>query len=221
MDGAFSHPVWSTDGQKLYFMRQNSRQVYSALMRGVQATAISQESPEAVPGFTMIENEQGESVLHVANSSDVGNDSVAEALIQNDKVFVRRNPGEASELITDDEGQYDRATLAPNAERVAYSSPHTGIHVLKLDGKSKPMHLGEGISPEWLGDSSGFLYRWTRRDENGTVIAGDIYLADADGSTISDLTQTPEIPEGSAAADPSSSRVAYEANGVIYVAWLR
>jgi Tol biopolymer transport system component len=76
--------------------------------------------------------------------------------------------------------------------------------------------VGKGEHPSWLPDSSGIVYDIPISD-GARVIDSDLWFAASDGSERTNLTNTPGIAESWPAVSPDGSRIAFVAEGAVYI----
>ncbi len=137
------------------------------------------------------------------------------------RVFER----EGNIYVLDEEGNAQRITgsqdrfygprLSPDERLVVYAGTETGLYISTVDGK-KTISVGKGEHPSWLPDSSGIVYDIPISD-GSKIIDGDLWFAAADGSERSNLTNTPGIVESYPSISPDGARIAFVAEGAVYV----
>ncbi|MGC8740132.1 MAG: TolB family protein [Candidatus Sumerlaeaceae bacterium] len=117
--------------------------------------------------------------------------------------------------ITSSQDRFTDPKLSPDERLVVYTAMETGLYISTVDGK-KTINVGKGENPSWLPDSSGIVYDIPLSD-GLTIIDGDLWFAAADGSERSNLTNTPGIVESYPAVSPDGGRIAFVAEGAVYV----
>lgn len=117
--------------------------------------------------------------------------------------------------ITGSQDRFFGPQLSPDGSRVAYSGTETGLYISTVDGK-QTLSVGKGEHPSWLPDSSGIVYDIPISD-GARVIDGDLWFAASDGSERTNLTNTPGIAESWPAVSPDGSRIAFVAEGAVYI----
>lgn len=230
--GEFVSPRWSPDGLELLVSRPGFIGLYTVGAHGGEITQLTNK--EGI-GFGADWTENGEIATRTndgqtqklnpdgspADSLEVEADaSRVGTFTKDDTVFYRPAPGEAPVPLTSGEDRYYGGVVSPDGKYIAYNGLHTGVYVQPLDGSAPPVSLGHGVSPRWLPDSSGVVYNVTA-DDGHNLIAGDLYLATTDGQNVSNLTQTENTVELNPAVSPDGTKVAYEADGVVYVGELQ
>lgn len=117
--------------------------------------------------------------------------------------------------ITGSQDRFYGARLSPDESLVAYAGTETGLYISSLDGK-RTISVGKGQHPAWLPDSSGIVYDIPISDGN-RLVDGDLWFAAADGSERTNITDTPGIIESWPAISPDGGRIAFVAEGAVYV----
>lgn len=230
-EGDFIAPRWSPDGLQLMFSKPGYNGLYT---RGVNGGTINQVTDREGVGFKSKWNENGEIETH-ANSGETqsfksdgtpmdavayeSDTSLVGAFTKDDTVYLRSAPGEEPRPITSGDDRYYGGVLSPDGKYIAYNGLNTGLYVQPVDGSSPAVSLGEGYSPSWLADGSGLVYNISR-DDGHNIIASDLFLTSPDGSTVSNLTQSDGASELNPVPSPDGSHIAYEIDGVVYIATL-
>ena len=80
--------------------------------------------------------------------------------------------------------------------------------VSRLDGSS-PVNLGRGSQWDWSPEGKRLVYVSAIRQDDYNVIAADIFVADADGNGVAQLSDTPEVVEDFPVWSPDGMRIAY------------
>ncbi len=228
-EGEFIAPRWSPDGLELLFSRPGYNGLYT---KGVEGGKLRELTDADHVGFKSRWNPDG-TITAQTNDGKVqqlGPDGTpleapspmqdldyVGAFTQDDKVYYRSAPGEPAKLISEGDDRFYGGVVSPDGRYIAYNGLHTGLYIASLDGSGRVVYLGEGHSPSWLPDGSGIVYN-VSIDDGHQLLASDLYLASVDGSTISNLTQTPGQIEINPSVSPDGQWVAYEVEGVIYVA---
>jgi hypothetical protein len=231
-DGTFISPKWAPDGLQLMFSKAGFEGIYSTgLMGGELAQVTNKENV----GFNAKWNQDG-SIETKTNTGEkqkfnpdgspvdspetIVDENQVGPYTKDDAVYYRANPGEAPLTIAQGEDRYYGGVVSPDGKHIVYNGLSTGLYIAPLDGSSPPVSLGQGHSPSWLPDGSGVVYS-VLEDDGHNVVAGDLFLATPDGSTISNLTQTPGQIENYPTVNPDGSLIAFESGGIIKVGTLR
>lgn len=228
-EGEFIAPRWSPDGLELLFSKPGYNGLFAKGVEGGTLRSLteaphvgfkSQWNPDGT--LTVISNDGKVQRLSADGTpldapSPMDDASYVGAFTQDDKVYYRAAPGEAPRLVSEGDDRFYGGVVSPDGRYIAYNGLYTGLYIAPLDGSAPPVFLGEGYSPSWLPDGSGIVYN-VSIDDGHQLLASDLYLASVDGSTISNLTQTPDQIEIHPAVSPDGQWVAYEVDGVIYVA---
>ena len=113
------------------------------------------------------------------------------------------------------------ANMSPRRDRVAFKRLDGNLYVSRLDGSSLE-NLGRGSSWEWSRDGTRLVYLGAIREGEGTTTASELFVANADGSGVVQISETPEIVEMFPSWSPDVTRIAYSTHraGKICVAVL-
>jgi Tol biopolymer transport system component len=136
--------------------------------------------------------------------------------------------GEPTQLTEVADWQVDRAgSFAPDGSRLAftrttfdpgamYLEETSAIHVIDADGSSEQTIIERGSDPAFSPDGERVAFV-SDRDENGELcygdrcrLAGELYVASADGSEPERLTETRDLDEARPSWLPDGSRIAYQ-----------
>lgn len=228
-EGEFISPRWSPDGLELMFSKPGYNGLYA---KGVEGGALREITDSNHVGFkskwnpdgtiSAIGNDGREQKLNpdgtpVDAPSPLDDSNYVGAFTQDDKVYYRFAPGEPARVISEGDDRFYGGVVSPDGRYIAYNGLYTGLYIAPLDGSHPPVYLGEGHSPSWLPDGSGIVYN-VSIDDGHQLLASDLYLATVDGSAVSNLTQSPDQIEINPSVSPDGQWVAYEVDGVIYVA---
>ena len=113
------------------------------------------------------------------------------------------------------------ARLSPQRNRVAFGQADPNLYVSRLDGSSM-VNLGHGSQWDWSPDGERLAYVSAIEQDEWDVIAADIFVGNADGSNVTQLTHTLNEVEEYPTWSPGGLRIAYSGwkTGKIYVAIL-
>lgn len=113
------------------------------------------------------------------------------------------------------------ATLSPTRDKVVFIPGDGNIYVSALDGSSM-VSVGRGDSWDWSPDGRRLAYVGAIEQSEYNVIAGEIFVVNADGTGTTQMTFTSDIVEGDPTWSPDGTKIAYSAWNTrkIYVAIL-
>ncbi len=113
------------------------------------------------------------------------------------------------------------ASLSPARDKVAFLQGDGNIYVSRLDGSSK-VYVGYGARWDWSPDGTRLLYLGAIEQDERTVTAAEIFLVNADGTGLMQLSYTPDQVEDYPVWSPDGMRIAYSTvnTGKIFAAVL-
>jgi len=228
-EGEFIAPRWSPDGLELLFSRPGYNGLY---VKGAEGGALRELTDTPHVGYKSGWNADG-SLSAVANDgkaqqlgadgtplgppSPMDDASYVGAFTQDDNVYYRGAAGEPARLVSEGDDRFYGGVVSPDGRYIVYNGLYTGLYIAPLNGSGAPVYLGDGHSPSWLPDGLGIVYNISI-DDGHQLLASDLYLASTDGTSISNLTQTSDQIELNPSVSPDGRSVAYEVDGVIYMA---
>ena len=187
-DGGIS---WSPDGARVAFYRQTgvlTADVFVANADGSHLLNLTKGSAQFswAPDWSP----DGSLIVYVASDPDV------------DRLVTVRPDGSGREPIpgtaVDATELLGGPQWYPDGSLIGYALTN-GIHVIRPDGADGRLLLGDAYGFDWSPD--GRRIAFTR--------AGDLALANSDGSDVSFVTRTPNLSEGAAEWSPDGSRMVY------------
>jgi Tol biopolymer transport system component len=228
-EGEFIAPRWSPDGLELLFSKPGYNGLY---VKGAEGGALRELTDTPHVGYKSNWNADGSisAVANDANAQQLAADgtplgppspmddaSYVGAFTQDDKVYYRGAAGEPARLVSDGDDRFYGGVVSPDGRYIVYNGLYTGLYIAPINGSGAPVYLGDGHSPSWLPDGSGIVYNISI-DDGHQLLASDLYLTSTDGTSISNLTQTSDQIELNPSVSPDGRWVAYEVDGVIYMA---
>lgn len=220
--GDFIHPTWSPLGLDLVF---TTRQLDGVWTAGPNSFDARQISDDRLAGAEMTWANDGLQViiqsidrrpvaLMLTGEKYPLPELPQKVVVREGQIYIRDEDG-GLKRITGSQDRFYGPKLSPDETLVAYIGIETGIYISTVDGKHT-ISVGKGENPSWLPDSSGIVYDIPMSD-GLTVIDGDLWYAAADGSERTNITNTPGIVESHPAVSPDGQRIAFIAEGAVYV----
>jgi hypothetical protein len=113
------------------------------------------------------------------------------------------------------------AYLSPACDRVLVLLRDGNWYVSRFGG-SEMINLGNGDSWDWSPDGERFAYIGAVEESEYNVIAGELFIVNADGTGATQLTYTDDVVEGFPVWSPDGMKIVYSAwnTGKLYVAVL-
>jgi hypothetical protein len=139
-------------------------------------------------------------------------------VVRDDRIYFVATPfmgREGEVLISGPEDQFRDPVLSPDETKVVFTGAETGLYIGWTNG-SRVILVGKGRNPTWLPDSSGIVYDQPMSDGR-SLIDGDLWMALADGTIRTNLTNTPGIVETYPNVAPDGERIAFASEGTVYV----
>lgn len=99
-------------------------------------------------------------------------------------------------------------TLSPRRDLVVFGLGDGKTYVSRLDG-SAMVNLGRGCGWDWSQDGKRLVYLGATRQDHYNVIAAEIFVVNADGSGMTQITDTPDVVEDYPTWSPDGMRIAY------------
>jgi WD40 repeat protein len=190
-DGAdVGEPVWAPDGTRLAFTRWTegfgrNGQLFLVNADGSSVTELHQE------GHSPAWSPDGNRIAFTGERDG------------NSEVYVMRTDGSEALRLTNDPGEDSDPAWSPDGARLVYVHD-SRLRVMNADGSGKTSLGPVGVAPAWSPDGTRIAF-WRYHD---SVI--DIYLVDADGSGLTNLTGNQFAAYSYAPAwSPDGSRIVY------------
>ncbi len=220
--GDFIHPTWSPLGLDLVF---TTRQLDGVWTAGPNTLEARQISDDRLAGAEMTWTSDGLQVivqsidrrpvaLMLTGEKYPLPELPRKVIEREGQIYIRDEEG-GLKRITGSQDRFHSPRLSPNETLVVYIGIETGIYISTVDGK-QTISVEKGENPSWLPDSSGIVYDIPVSDGQ-TIIDGDLWYAAADGSERTNITNTPGIVESHPVVSPDGQRIAFVAEGAVYV----
>ena len=173
-------PVWSPDGTRIAFTsdRDGRHQIYVMNADGSNQQNISNSlsddfDPSWSPDGTLIAFTSNRAAGH------------------NWEIYVMHPDGSGQTNLTNNPSTDDFANWSPDGTRLAFSGGD-GVFVMNRDGSGRiRLTHGTDVWPVWSPDGSAIAFGNNVRDD----ASGDIYVMNADGSNIHNISNAPGVPD--------------------------
>jgi len=225
--GGYIKPRWSPVGTDIAFTRDDLAGLY--LGGSAAGSAIRPLMFESQSGRDYRWNSDGMSLRVLALDEKIDEIVLTgerypapkqqeRVIVRDDRIYFVATPilGREGEIqISGPEDQFRDPVLSPDETKVVFSGAETGLYIGWTNG-SRVVWVGPGRNATWLPDSSGIVYEQPMSDGR-TFVDGDIWMALADGTLRSNLTNTPGIVESYPSVAPDGERIAFTSAGTVYV----
>lgn len=134
-------------------------------------------------------------------------------VVDSENLYIINNRG-VKTLIN--EGASFCPSISPDGTKIAFNQMDD-VCVMNIDGSGKKV-IGRGFSPNWVNNDQ-IIYELTT-DDGHTYTSGELYLANADGSGVKQITSTPNLIEMQPCISPDGTKVVFTSftDGQIYIA---
>jgi Tol biopolymer transport system component len=221
--GEFLAPKWSPDGLQVLASRPGFDGIYVIDARTGEPRRIAdgnafhakwnaEGNVEVVGEDGLIRTYDPEGTLLSTAPKDTRS---GPAFAEDDAIHIRREDG-TTMAITSGEDRFFNPVVSPDGKMMIYSGLLTGLYMAPTDGSSEPVYLGRGNNVNWMPDSSGLVFDVTA-DDGHHLTEGDIYFVDRGLQERTNMTPGDSHVSQSPSVDPVGGRVAFEANGEIFV----
>lgn len=161
--------------------------------------------------------------LYPANTNRSQNVSASgnAAFVMRDGIQLRDLESAMTTPIQSVPGRVLNLTTSPDGEKLAFEIMGGHLWITNLDG-SNPIDLGLGNHPAWSPDGSKLAFM-IGTDDGHTYLSADIYVVNADGTGLTNLTNSGDQLEMNATWSPGGRHIAYDTmnTGQIFVQEVR
>ena len=221
--GQYIKPVWSPVGLDIAFTREDFAGLYLGAAKPGSAPRLL--APDAGLGHDFQWTPDGMSILAASSDGSEAEflitgerfperDTEKKVFIKDDRVYIRDEDG-SEKQISGLEDRFTEPVLSPDGLKVLYRGRETGLYIGLADG-TRVIFVGEGHNASWLPDSRGIVFDRPVSD-GALIVDGDLWLATVDGRQRTNITNTPGIVEAWPSVAPDGQRIAFTANGTVYV----
>jgi Tol biopolymer transport system component len=224
LTGAGYEPVFSPDGQKIYFRTDNYIEYkrYSSLaMQTIDdkqvdylAKDVRRLSTPALIDKQTVVYRQDKSLNAVNTGSKekmlVKNVTDTYGFTEDQKIVLVSN-GVRKEMTPVGKGNYIWLSLAPDKTKMLFTVAGGGTFISDLNGNIL-VKLGKANAPKWSPDGNWILYM-VDKDDGHTMTASDIWAVTTDGVTKVQLTNTNDDIEMYPNWSPAMDKIVYETFG--------
>lgn len=137
---------------------------------------------------------------------------------RNDRVWVVEGDGQRR---TEFPHEIVMVSLSPTKDRILVRLRDGNWYASSFDG-SEMVNLGRGASWEWSPDGRRLVYMGSMVDSHFDIVASELFIVNADGTGLAQLTETPDQVENYPTWSPDGMKIAYSTlhTGKILVAIL-
>lgn len=141
--------------------------------------------------------------------------------VERDGIHLRDLAAAVTTPIQTIPGRVLNLTISPDGNKLAFEIMGGHLWITRADG-SNPIDLGPGNHPAWSPDGSKLAFM-IGTDDGHTYLTADIYVVNADGTGITNLTRSEERLEMNATWSPDGQYIAYDNmnSGQIFVQEVR
>ena len=134
---------------------------------------------------------------------------------RDDQIFV--SIGGAVNRVSKPPGKYYLPMLSPDGTNVVYEEISRGIYVSNVSHPDQIIYLGQGNNPKWSPNGAYIVYE-IPIDNGNAITSSSLYVFDVVGRKATRLTNTVSTVERRPSFSSDGARVAFDANGAIYIA---
>lgn len=161
--------------------------------------------------------------LYPVNASRSQNVSASgnAAFVMRDGIQLRDLESALTTPVQSVPGRVLNLTTSPDGEKLAFEIMGGHLWITNLDG-SNPIDLGPGNHPAWNPDGTKLAFM-IGTDDGHTYLSADIYVVNADGTGLTNLTNSGDQLEMNATWSPDGRHIAYDTmnTGQIFVQEVR
>lgn len=218
--------LWAPDGEHIVYRAKHDQR--SSVIRIVNVRTRSKRSMSkagaelGLPTFTSeqeiayLVGDRLEEIAVGEKSIDVpGQSKRPVAYQQDDQIFMAING--TVHRVSKSPGKYYLPRLSPDGTKVVYEEISRGIYLSNVGDLDEEICLGNGNSPSWSPDSLYIAYD-NPIDDGREIFSSSLYVFDVIGRKATRMPNSVSAVERRPSFSADGARVAFDANGAIYVA---